>query len=98
MSEADVTDWINLNKIKINFTQTYWHTYWSPLNSQFEEIELTVKSIFRIKTETREKHQQTLNFSLPTNHLNKNSNSWRQKLMGNTKQSKIQSPPDRNIN
>ena len=58
MSEADVTQQINLNKIKINFPQTHWHNYWDPFTSQDEELEHTAERIFHITTEPREKNQK----------------------------------------
>ena len=54
MSESGVTEWIDLNKIKI-FPQTQRHNYWVSLNIQVEEIERTSDCIYRITTKTIKK-------------------------------------------
>ena len=50
MSEADVTEWINLNKIKIIFQKTHQYKFWSLRTSQVEDEERTVERIFQITT------------------------------------------------
>ena len=48
ISEVDVNNWINLNKIEIYFTQTHLNNFWPPLTIKVEDLECTVERIFHI--------------------------------------------------
>ena len=76
MSEAYVTKWINLNKIKFDFTQTHRHNFWAPLTTQVEELERTTERICHIISKPIqntgcEKSLRTVKFILPPNHHEK---------------------------